>query len=83
MITRTCDGCQCVIALDDRHAARDVPIGLEAARADWCGSCIMIIRAELPRWAAQARAAERAAAAEPVRSRALNIWQGADNRIRG
>jgi hypothetical protein len=83
MITRTCDGCSRVIALDDPHAARNVPIGMEAATADWCGSCIMIIRAELPRLAAQARAAERAAAAEPVRSRALNIWHGAGSRIRG
>lgn len=75
MITRTCNGCSRLIADSDQHAARGVDIG-DPKPVDWCGECVDIIRIELPRLAAQAREARRAAAREPVRSRALTLWKG-------
>lgn len=79
MQTTTCDGCGRRIADDDPAAVRRVPgMGrIPGAPADWCGDCAQLIRTELPKWAAQARDARRAAAAEPVRTRALRLWEGA------
>lgn len=75
MLTLSCDGCRRRIADDDRAAARRLQLGGELV--DWCGCCVAIIRAELPRLAAQAREAQRAATdVEPVRSRALRLWDG-------
>lgn len=67
MIIVTCDGCARRIADDDPGALRSLPM-------DWCGECVTIIKTELPRLAAQAREARRAAAAEPVRQRAMRVW---------
>lgn len=76
----TCDGCRRRIADDDRGALRRLPVPGDSGtveRVDWCSFCVAIIRAELPRLAAQAREAQRATTdVEPVRSRALNIWSG-------
>ncbi len=75
-----CDGCGKRIADDDPTAVRRLTLpGIDPVEiVDWCGYCVMVIRAELPRLAAQAREADRKAllhtSREPVRSRALNIW---------
>lgn len=53
---------------------RDLPMPGVGATVDWCGVCVTIIRSELPRLAAEARNARRAAT-EPVRSRAMRIWE--------
>lgn len=81
VITRTCDGCGRRIADDDRHALRDLPMydiptSAPTGPHDYCGECVTIVRTELPKLAAQAREARRAAAREPVRSRALTLWKG-------
>jgi hypothetical protein len=82
MITTTCDGCGGRIGGDDQHAARNIQ--LSTGRTDWCGPCVAIIRAELPRLAREAREARRAAAAEPVRSRAMRVFEpGALRTTRG
>lgn len=80
-ITRTCNGCRQIIAHDDRLAMRDLPMPGVGATVDWCGVCVTIIRSELPRLAAEARNARRAAAAEPVRSRAMRIWSPGDSHV--
>lgn len=80
MMIITCDGCRQRIDEADADAAVRLLLGGE--RVDWCGGCVAVIRAELPRLAAQAREAQRLAAAEPVRSRALRLWEGRDLRYR-
>lgn len=79
MIVITCDGCRRRIAEDDRGAVRGVPMfdgitGAALGEQDWCGGCVAIIRAELPRLAEQAREARRDAAALPVQQRARQLW---------
>ena len=56
----TCDGCRRRIADDDLQAARRLPLGGE--QVDWCGDCVTIVRAELPRVVSAARAARSRAA---------------------
>jgi hypothetical protein len=72
MLILTCDACKHHIADDDAQAARRLPLGGELV--DWCGACVGIVRAELPRVAAQAREARRAVLAQPVHERARNLW---------
>jgi len=77
MMIITCDACRRHIAEHDAGAARNLLLGGE--RADWCGECVQIVRTELPRIVAQARAARLAAA--PVRmtvqERARSLWPAA------
>lgn len=77
MVITTCNGCGQRIAEDDRYAARRVQLGPDEL-VDWCGPCVAVVRAELPRLVAQAREARRAAAAEPVQRRALSIWRSGE-----
>lgn len=77
-ITRTCNGCNRVVAENDPHAARNLPLpgGVDGAKfVDWCGECVDLIRVHLPKLAAAAREARRQHLAEPIRSRALSIWR--------
>lgn len=75
-LARRCDGCGRPVADDDPGALRDLLVEPGAPPLDWCSDCVAIIRLELPRLVTQAREARRAAAAEPVRSRALTLWKG-------
>jgi hypothetical protein len=76
MLILTCDACKHHIADDDAQAARRLPLGGELV--DWCGACVGIVRAELPRVAAQVRGARRAGRTRPVHERARNLWDPSD-----
>lgn len=74
MIITTCNGCSQRIANDDPAAARRVQLG-PGELVDWCGGCVAIIQAELPRLVAELRHARRATVLEPVHQRAMRIWE--------
>lgn len=75
MMILTCDGCRRRIAEDDPDAVRRMPLGAtgDGGLIDWCGSCLAIIRAELPRLAAEAGRAQQYEATEAARRRALHV----------
>lgn len=82
MMVTICDGCSRRIADDDPGAVRRLPVSdtTPAVTLDWCGACVAVIRAELPRLARQAREARHTVAAEPVQGRAMRIWGGLADR---
>lgn len=76
MIIRLCDGCRRRIGEDD-EAVRGVP-GIDDTLYDWCASCFAIIKAELPRLAAEAARAlyetRPPAQGMSVQQRARALW---------
>lgn len=75
-----CDGCRKRVPELSYSPGAIFNVTLGGERHDWCQECAEIVRVELPKVVARARANREALGAhsESTRQRARNLWSGMD-----